>query len=133
MEGNFTWSGDLDPDELAERLSDLESAITSELESAADDIGVRIQSSAAMGAPVDEGRLRSSIERVVEKAGEYIVSVVVGSNVEYAPFQEFGTIFMSAQPFLRPALEENKSWIIERLETAVEDAFVSVGFRGVSL
>ena len=31
--------------------------------------------------------------------------VLVGTNVEYAPFMEFGTIFTDAQPFLRPALD----------------------------
>ncbi len=30
--------------------------------------------------------------------------VLVGTPVEYAPWQEFGTKYMDAQPFLRPAL-----------------------------
>lgn len=33
---------------------------------------------------------------------------IVGSNVEYAVEQEFGTSKMSAQPYLRPAAEEVK-------------------------
>ena len=31
--------------------------------------------------------------------------VLVGTPVEYGPWQEFGTMYMDAQPFLRPALE----------------------------
>lgn len=31
--------------------------------------------------------------------------VLVGTAVDYAPYQEFGTVKMSAQPFLRPAAD----------------------------
>lgn len=34
--------------------------------------------------------------------------VVVGTNVDYAPFIEFGTSKMVATPFLRPAFEANR-------------------------
>jgi HK97 gp10 family phage protein len=30
---------------------------------------------------------------------------LIGSAVDYAPYQEFGTVRMNAQPFLRPALD----------------------------
>lgn len=55
--------------------------------------------------PVDTGRLRASITHVPgrDSNGYY---VDVGSNVEYAPFIEFGTIKQPAQPYLRPALAE---------------------------
>ena len=35
-------------------------------------------------------------------------SVIIGTNVEYAPYVELGTSKMAAQPFLNPALEANK-------------------------
>ncbi len=35
-------------------------------------------------------------------------SVVIGTNVEYAPFVELGTSKQAAQPYLNPALEANK-------------------------
>lgn len=34
---------------------------------------------------------------------------VVGTNVEYAPYVEFGTSKMSAQPYLRPAADKAQS------------------------
>jgi HK97 gp10 family phage protein len=37
--------------------------------------------------------------------------VVVGTNVYYAPFHEFGTSKMGSRPFLRPAFEKNKALI----------------------
>lgn len=65
--------------------------------------GLRVQNNARMLAPVDTGRLRSSITATKgsDGTGAY---VDIGTNVEYAAYVEFGTIYMAAQPYLRPAL-----------------------------
>ena len=55
-------------------------------------------------APVDTGRLRNSISH--ESAPDE-GAVYIGSNVEYAPYQEFGTRYQSGTPFLRPAVENH--------------------------
>ena len=39
-------------------------------------------------------------------------TLYVGTNVEYAPHLEYGTVKMSAQPFLRPAFDGRKSDIM---------------------
>lgn len=55
--------------------------------------------------PVDTGRLRRGIETDIN-TGEG-ASEVVGElfdDVDYAPFVEFGTRYMRAQPFLRPGM-----------------------------
>jgi len=127
MDASLTIAG---LDELGDAIRALEVAIADELESAGADIGARIRGRAANLAPFDEGRLRSSIEEVVERLGAHMVQVAVGSNVEYAPYQEFGTKFMDGQPYLRPALEAEKDWIIDRVEEGVESAFDSVGLDG---
>lgn len=44
------------------------------------------------------GNLSQSITRVVTK-----LKAFVGTPIEYAPFEEFGTRFRDAHPFLRPA------------------------------
>lgn len=54
-------------------------------------------------APVDTGRLRASIAQEIGGDDDGLVARV-GTNVEYAPYLEFGTSRMSARPFLRPAL-----------------------------
>jgi len=54
-------------------------------------------------APVDTGRLRSSITLEEETDSNGFLRLVVGSNVDYAPFVEFGTSRQAAQPYLRPA------------------------------
>jgi len=53
-------------------------------------IGFQIEREAKDRAPVDTGRLRASITTdLIEKRG--IPMVKVGTNVEYAPYVEFGT------------------------------------------
>ena len=55
-------------------------------------------------APVDTGNLRNSITHDVDDEEP---SAYIGTNVEYAPYQELGTIHMAAQPFLKPAVAEH--------------------------
>lgn len=59
-------------------------------------------------APFRFGRLRNSLfwDPEYERQGNTIVGAV-GTNVHYAPHQEFGTRFMSGKPFLRPAVSQN--------------------------
>lgn len=63
---------------------------------------IAVSNQAKMFAPVDTGRLRQSIEHkmIGPLEGE------VFTPTEYAPFIEYGTRNMSAQPFMRPALDE---------------------------
>ena len=61
-------------------------------------------------APVDTGRLQQSITHEVERKPKEVIGRV-GTNVEYAVYVEYGTSVMSAQPYLRPALEKNRSRI----------------------
>ena len=70
-----------------------------------------VQGSAMRLAPVDTGTLKGSINwETNEVEGDNIVGIV-GSNVEYALYQELGTSRMSAQPYLMPALHINKDAI----------------------
>lgn len=66
-------------------------------------VGMRVQSTARGLAPVDTGRLRSSIVMVKGRDGAGFY-VAIGTNVSYARFVEFGTSRTRAQPFLTPAL-----------------------------
>lgn len=52
--------------------------------------GIYVSDRAKELAPVDTGRLRSSLTYVVDE-GEPPQQVAIGSNVEYAPYMEFGT------------------------------------------
>lgn len=68
-------------------------------------LAIDVQNRARQLAPVDTGRLRSSIVHTPGR-DSHGAFVDVGSNVVYAAFVEFGTSRGRAQPFLRPALAE---------------------------
>lgn len=69
-------------------------------------IGMAAETFAKRDCPVDTGRLRNSIGNDHDNR-----SVIIGSNVEYAPYQELGTSRTHAanggRGFLRPALEDH--------------------------
>lgn len=70
-------------------------------------LGVRVQNAARQRAPVDTGRLRSSIATTRPEArGDRTLVVRIGSNVRYAIFVHEGTRYMRARPFLREAINE---------------------------
>ena len=61
--------------------------------------GLQAQTFSKSLCPVDIGNLRNSISYEVNDNTVYI-----GTNVEYAPYIEFGTYKMLARPYLEPAL-----------------------------
>ena len=65
---------------------------------------VQVDRQAKALAPVDTGRLRSSINWRLARDGIGLAAII-GTNVSYAIYQEFGTSRQAAQPFLRPALD----------------------------
>lgn len=85
---------------------------------------LNIQRGAKERCPVDTGRLRASIATETTDDG---LSGVVGTNVEYGPFVEFGTSRMVAQPYLFPSWEEERPQFIERLRRELGSAFVKAG------
>lgn len=100
-------------------------------------IGIQLMNDAADNCPVDTGRLRASITYATENAqGTYgsphetgdsklqgsvpQSTVVVGTNVEYAPYVEYGTSKSKAQSFLRKALQENMNTYAEIFENELK-------------
>lgn len=69
---------------------------------------LRIDRDAKMNCPVDTGNLRGSITFDVN--GD---CAEIGTNVEYAPYVEYGTLHQPAKPFLGPAFEDNKHFLHE--------------------
>lgn len=65
--------------------------------------GVKVDRRAKELCAVDTGRLRSSINWRLARDSRGLAAII-GTNVEYAPYLEFGTSRMAARPFLRPAL-----------------------------
>lgn len=67
--------------------------------------GTRLQQEAQRIAPVDTGTLKRSIGVSIRDAG---LTAVSGPTVHYGEYVELGTRFMSAQPYMRPALNSVK-------------------------
>ena len=87
-------------DNSREIANDIKSALLRWLETC----GLVAEGYAKKLAPVDTGNLRNSITHEVDD-GE--PAVYIGTNVEYAPYQELGTINMDANPFLKPAVADH--------------------------
>lgn len=79
-------------EELEKKLQP-ENTIEPPIKEGIKEITIALLRESMMATPVDTGRLRSSI--TYELMGED--SSRVGTNVEYAPFIEFGTRFMEAR------------------------------------
>jgi HK97 gp10 family phage protein len=82
--------------------SQIEKALSQAVRTAAHNIWVQ----AKLLAPVDHGFLRNSIEVNVESP----LKATIGTNIEYAKYQEFGTRYQKGKAFLTPAfdVEEKK-------------------------
>ena len=124
----------IDSKQVQAGVAQFEKELPNLLEKALEKACLVVENSAKQNCPVADGQLRQSINHTVEGTkGE------VGTSVEYAPYVEVGTgIYstegngrqtpwtyqdakgewhttsgMHAQPFLKPALEENRGRIID--------------------
>lgn len=68
---------------------------------------LQVERAAKRLAPVDTGRLRSSITNELGAEGDDLVARI-GTDVDYAAYVELGTSRAPAQPFLRPALDAGR-------------------------
>jgi HK97 gp10 family phage protein len=82
--------------------------LTENEERALEAVGLFVRGEVQVRAPVDTGNLRDSYDYEVDPA---VKVVRIGTNVDYAIYQEYGTRKMKAQPHLTPAIEENKNKI----------------------
>ena len=63
---------------------------------------------------VDTGNLRNSVAYKVEDK-----TMIVGTDVEYAPYIELGTCKMAARPYLEPAIANHA----DKYKSIIESAF----------
>jgi HK97 gp10 family phage protein len=82
----------------------LQKSVVANSNAAAYNFARRTEAIAKMLAPVRTGFLKGSIQRITDSPGHH--RVVVGAR--YGAFVEYGTRYMAAQPYFRPAVEEAK-------------------------
>ena len=122
---------------------DIKKACDDLIDFALEEIGMQVSSRASDLAPVDTGNLVASITYQVAKR-----IVMIGTNVEYAPYMEYGvgqvppeikrakgikprrkkkksrvekTRGGRPQPYLRPALDQSRTFIKEKLQWAIDE------------
>lgn len=81
-------------------------AIDRALVAALEEVGLVAEGYAKRACPFDTGRLRNSITHIVDEGTRH---VIIGTNVEYAPYVELGTRRKKPQPFLKPAANDHYS------------------------
>lgn len=130
---SVTWTNTMDGKDYPE-------AIDNAIEGALVKAGAMVERQAAALTPVDSGRLKGSVTYATKKERSDVRSpaspsdavskpgdkwtLYVGTNVEYAPYLEYGTVRTRKQSYLRPALHEYKhrivrdfgKWVQERLK-----------------
>lgn len=84
----------------------LKNATLADVKTAVRNNGIEMNRTASRLAPVDTGFLRRSIVFAIADGGLTATST---AGAEYAPYLEYGTRFMSAQPFMRPAYNQQKA------------------------
>jgi HK97 gp10 family phage protein len=79
-----------------------------------------LQTAIQQRAPVRTGRLRDSILVEITEQTPNRVEVEVGPTVPYADDVEFGTSRSPAQPYLRPAIDENLQAVTDALAKSLQ-------------
>jgi HK97 gp10 family phage protein len=87
--------------------------------------GLEMESTAKELAAVDTGRMRSSI-RSISALDANGMEVTIFTDVEYAPYQEFGTRKMPAHPFMVPAAEQHAQGLHDRLTEIIAEEVAKV-------
>lgn len=82
----------------------VEAALNSAIAKALTMIGQQAEGYAKMMCPVDTSRLKNSITNQIDMQEN---AVFIGTNVEYAPYVELGTIRQDPHPYLKPAAADH--------------------------
>lgn len=89
---------------LIDNSNTIKKALPEQIEITLEALGLQAEGYAKLKCPVDTGRLRNSITHATVKREK---AVYIGTNVEYAPYVEMGTVKQKAQPYLAPAVTEH--------------------------
>lgn len=113
--GNNDFSVELDISDYTEEITD---AVKQAIRRGLTKIGLKAERYAKQTVHVITGRLRNSITHEVDE-GE--MAVYIGTNVEYAPYEEEGTSKRPAHPFLRPAAQEHIDEYVQIMKNELKD------------
>lgn len=144
------WDKGSSPEELAAKFEELDDAVEDHLEDAINTVVTKIAADASENAPYETGWLSSNIRGIVVGWAGAVLSAAVGTNVDYGKWQEEGTdpytietsdgalhfedggedVFVKSvshpglepNPYLEPAIRDNREWANEQYEQAIQAA-----------
>lgn len=87
---------------MVDNTSQIKEELDKKIARALEAVGAAAETYAKELCPVDTGHLRDSITHSVDDNTVYL-----GSDVEYAPYVEFGTYKQKPQPFMGPAMQDH--------------------------
>jgi HK97 gp10 family phage protein len=108
---------------LHAKLKKIEGALTAQALANATLAGALvIEGSAKEKVHVITGNLRRSLHSAIETSSATSATAIVGTDVEYSVYEEFGTRYRPPHPYLRPALDEKKG----EAQKVIRDAFAAL-------
>lgn len=114
----FDFSGFSELEKLMKQNEDITQKVKSVVKKNGNELKNRMVRKADFKKGYQTGTTKRSITEKVEKGG---MAVTVGPTTEYAPYLEYGTRFMEAQPFVRPAWVEQVPKFVRDLENIIKE------------
>ena len=105
--------------ELERNTARLNKQISAAMPTALKAGGLIVRNAAVMNCKEKEVWLTGNLARSIHVKEVSPTEVRIGTKVEYAPYHEFGTSKMAARPYLRPALDENKQKILDKIKAII--------------
>lgn len=99
--------------ELLKAIREVNAKIEKQTEEALDQASASTVVDVQARSPVRTGKLRNSYRQLARER----LKCVIGTDTPYAPFLEFGTVKMNAQPHLFPAFERNRVLLLRMLKS----------------
>ena len=106
--------------EIKSHKKEIQDAFDNQIEKALTMIGLVAERYAVEACPVRTGNLREKITNFPQPSEN---AVIVGTNVEYAPYVELGTSRQTPQPFLRPAASDHADEYRDILKRTLKGEF----------
>jgi len=106
-------------EQVRDALARAPSTLKTVVQKVAEEEAPKIVERAKQIVPVRTGALRNSIYYRITG----FLGFEVGASMHYAGFVEYGTRYMRARPYLRPALEEKLPDVVDKIGETLEQLF----------
>lgn len=114
----FNFSGFKELEALMKKSANVTQQVKSVVSKNGDFLKERMVRNADFKEGYQTGTTKLSIQEHIENGG---MAVTVGPTTEYAPYLEYGTRYMEAQPFVRPAFTIQVPKFVRDLENIIKE------------